>query len=283
MRSVPLRHTRRPRLTYPSLAIAATLLLSGCYRAQWVPQAEPTTAVPLSEPRHVDYVDVPLQRDPTQTYRLGPSDVVRVDVPNDPDLGDTYAINNEGEIFIPILGSVKVSELTTTEASQLLNEKLEDGLIRDPQVRVGVEEYNSKFIYVIGQVRKPGKFVMETDEMSLQKAIFEAELPTRHAALNRVRVITPHYDQPVVYQIDVGDILYEGKMRGNMVLKPNDIVFVPSKYAKKLDNALESLLQLLNDGSDLDYYLSGDAFDTENENTFRNRGSSSRGGSSRTR
>ena len=52
-------------------------------------------------------------------------------------------------------------------------------------------------------------------------------------------------EHPIVRQIDLTDILYKGRMRENILLKPNDIVYVPSKYGTNLTESLRELIESL--------------------------------------
>ncbi|HOE96450.1 MAG TPA: polysaccharide biosynthesis/export family protein [Candidatus Sumerlaeota bacterium] len=228
----------------------ALMLPAGCYRAKVLPTVDEEYAIPLSEPRLVDHADVPLDEDPTQTYHVGLRDKLKIDVRKDPDLSGSYEVNLEGEIFLPLIGTAKVEGLTTEEIEELLTEKLSQ-YIREPDVHVGMEEYNSKLIYVIGQVRQPGPLRMEADALTLRQAVFGAGLPTPDAALKRCHVISPDYEDPVVYQIDLSEVLYQGKMRENILLRPDDIVYLPAKYATNISNTIRELLRPIRDVEDL--------------------------------
>src|SRR5690606_32063384 len=98
------------------------------------------------------------------------------------------------------------------------------------------------------------------DALTLRDAIFAAGLPTRDAALKRCHVISPAYDNPVVYQVDLNEVLYRGTLRENILLRPDDIVYVPAKYATNISRSIQELLRPIYDVSDL---KSGDFLDPD--------------------
>ena len=229
------------------LIIAGLLILmTGCLRVPVIPTAKPTITSHISVPRPYDLANVPLEKDPTKIYRIGARDVLRLDVRKEPSLSDSYTVTAEGNILLPNIGPIRVMELTGSEVEEMLDQVLAQ-YIREPEVAVGIKEYNSKVIYVVGQVARPGPQIMRADMLTLQEAIFGAGLPTRLANLHRTRVITPDVTNPVVRQIDVGDIIYKGKMAENILLSPDDIVYVPSKISGSVSQAIRDVLRPVDD------------------------------------
>ena len=219
--------------------LLAGLLLTGCVRMDVLPTADAGRVMPLSEPKSFDVANVQPERDPTKTYRIGARDVLRVDVRKDPALGGEYTVTEEGNILLPNIDSVHVAGLAAEEVQAELDKMLEK-YIREPDVKVGVKEYNSKVIYVVGQVNQPGPQVMRADMLTLQEAIFGAGLPTPQAAMQRTQISRPGLNRPdLVYEVDLTDIIYKGKMRENILLQPNDIVYVPSRYSTNLRSAIQ--------------------------------------------
>jgi protein involved in polysaccharide export with SLBB domain len=241
----------------PVLLALAAILPLGCVRMQVIPQAgNNAVQLPLSEPRPVDKLKVPLSPNPTHAYHIGPRDVIRVDVRKDPTLSQAYTVTEEGYILLPIIGAFKVADLTTAEAEVKLNQMLSE-YINEPEAKVGVQDYRSKTIRVVGQVNTPGEVVMKADLLTLQDAIFNAGLPNNQAAIQRTLVITPALEHPLVRQIDLTDIIYKGRMSENMMLKPNDIVYVPARYSINLQAAIQELIGPFNQVAQFSYYLNG--------------------------
>lgn len=249
---VLLRDRWARRLQVFALMAGLALLGQGCVRMDVMPKPDPQATAPLSRPMPADQADVQLVKDPTKIYRIGPKDVLQIDVRKDPSLTRPYTVTAEGNVLLPNIGPVRVAELTTQEVEAELNRLLEQ-FIREPDVKVGIQDYQSKVVYVVGQVANPGPQVMRADMLTLQEAIFGAGLPLGDAAPKRTRVITPDDENPVVRQIDLTDILYRGRMGENVLLRPNDIVYVPSRYSTNVSAAIRELLVPFNDINDFRY------------------------------
>ena len=114
--------------------------------------------------------------------------------------------------------------LTANAAAEALRTCLADGFLRNPQVSVLVKEYNSKKVFVFGEVQKPGTFLFE-DGMSVVQAITLAGGFTRNASQNSTSVTRHVAGEEVKVKVNVQDIAL-GKAP-NVLLEPGDIVYVP--------------------------------------------------------
>ena len=142
-------------------------------------------------------------------------------------LSGVFRVASDGTIDYPLCGRVRVVGLDSTGVSRTLTRCLKDGYLRDPQVSVFVREYNSKKVFVFGQVQKPGTFAYE-DGMSIVEAITRAGGFTKLAAKNQVVVTRVLDGQEQKLRVPVEDI---GIGRApNFLLKPGDIVYVPESF-----------------------------------------------------
>lgn len=96
---------------------------------------------------------------PGGDYRLGAGDLIRIAVFGSPDLSAEVRVAQSGGITCPLIGSVPVAGLSTSEVEQLLARRYVDGgFLRQPQISVLVVEYLSQKISVLGHVTKPGQY-----------------------------------------------------------------------------------------------------------------------------
>ena len=174
-------------------------------------------------------------------YTLGRDDVIRIDVRSQPEFSGVFPIGFDGRIQYNYIGDIPLAGLTKYEVQQVI-EKLLAPYVRVPSVNVRIVAYNSKVVYVIGEVGRPGKFVMRGDAIKLREAILAAGLPTRSAALGRVHVIKPDLTDPRVRVINIKRILYKGKLQDDVDLFPGEIVVVPSTFLSAANRFLSSLL-----------------------------------------
>jgi protein involved in polysaccharide export with SLBB domain len=155
---------------------------------------------------------------------LGQGDVIEVRVYQEPELSGVYQVGAEGDVVFPLCQRVVVGGLTPNAAAERIRGCLREGFMRDPQVTVLVKEYNSKKVFVFGEVQKPGTFVYE-DGMSVVQAVTVAGGFTKTAARNSTSVTRRVNGQEVKVKVNVQDIAL-GKAP-NFTLEPGDIVYVP--------------------------------------------------------
>src|SRR6266481_8946030 len=90
-------------------------------------------------------------------YKIGPQDVVRIDVWKEPEISRTIPVRPDGKISLPLLNDVQAAGLTAMQLSNVIAEGLKK-FMNSPQVTVGVSEINSRRVYVTGEVTRPGAF-----------------------------------------------------------------------------------------------------------------------------
>jgi polysaccharide biosynthesis/export protein len=173
-------------------------------------------------------------------YRVGPGDILAIQVIEHRDLNHSLRVSQAGEISVPMVGAVRVAGKSTFEIEDLLARLLnEKGFVLQAEVVVGVTQYQSKPVYVWGAVANPGEFIM-TQDLSVVDAILLAGGLQFHAA-----------DEALVYRRPVGaqspaataapgegsevvtvDLkpLKEGRFPdGTLRLQPGDVLTVPEQ------------------------------------------------------
>jgi len=101
-------------------------------------------------------------------YRVGPGDVLEVEVYDDPDLSGLVTVQHGGEISFPLLGDVEVKGLTEREVRETLTRLLAKDYLVDPQVAVKVKEHRSQWITLVGEVQRPGKYFLSGSKTLLE-------------------------------------------------------------------------------------------------------------------
>jgi polysaccharide export outer membrane protein len=90
-------------------------------------------------------------------YRVGPGDVLEVNVPGRPDLSRLPTVQTTGTVYLPVLNEVSVEGLTIVDIRQRLTRLLAERDVVVPALDVRVREYQSHFIWVRGEVNRPGR------------------------------------------------------------------------------------------------------------------------------
>ena len=95
------------------------------------------------------------------TYLLGPGDVINLNFLNNPELNTQVVVSPDGSITLPLVGSIIVNDLSLDKAKILIQEKLSQNLIV-PEVQITIVDYKSIRVSLIGEVQKPGIYVLNT-------------------------------------------------------------------------------------------------------------------------
>lgn len=177
----------------------------------------------------------------TGPYTLGRDDVVHIAVQGQPDFTGTYVIGPDGTIQYSFIGDVKADGLTKDELAQVLTDQLKK-FVRTPSVHVTILGFNSKAIYILGRVVRPGKYAMRGDSVKIRDAVIAAGLVVRHAKLRRVHIVKSDPNDPSYRVVDLFKVLYKGQMKENVNLVNGDIVVIPTTIWGGINDFLGELI-----------------------------------------
>jgi len=176
-------------------------------------------------------------------YVIGPQDQLAITVYDEPNLTNRYRVDDGGFISFPLISRIAAAGLTITEFEDRLRATLANGYIRNPQVRVDVEQYRSRSVVVTGAVRAPQKLTMTGNSMTLLDALALAGSPTAEASNE---VIVTRRPAKAATPDDVEEIrvnrrdLELGRSGREVVLRDGDIVNVPSAQRFYVDGQVRS-------------------------------------------
>lgn len=158
-------------------------------------------------------------------YRIGPQDVIHIDVWKEPDVSRSVPVRPDGKISMPLLNDVQAAGLTSME----LAASIRDGLSKfmtNPQVTVTVSDINSRRIYVTGEVARQGAQTL-LPNMTVLQALSAAGGLTQFAREKKIYLVRTVDGKQVTYPFD-----YKGALTGkhpetNILLQSGDMIVVP--------------------------------------------------------
>ena len=122
-------------------------------------------------------------------YTLTAGDQVAVEVFGEDDLRTNQRLNSEGNLTVPLLGSIHLAGLTPTQAASKLTELYSRDYLVNPKINVTLVSYGSRRFTILGQIGHPGIFEMSSPEgIDLLEAVAMAGGYTRIAAPERITV-----------------------------------------------------------------------------------------------
>lgn len=159
------------------------------------------------------------------SYVIGAGDLIEITVEQDSDLNGTRRVGPDGRISMPVLGSVELSGLTTSEAEGRLRTLLEKYMTR-ADVLVVVREFESQSAAIFGEVRHPGKIPV-TANMTILKAISSAGgLSDSHGPVIHILRLADNGMSDQI-EIPIDTLLVKGDPDVNVPIFPNDVINVP--------------------------------------------------------
>ena len=157
---------------------------------------------------------------------LGPGDVVRATVFQNPDLTVESRISESGQINFPLIGAVTVGGLAIPAAEKRIETLLrERGFVLRPQVTIQVVRTLSSQVSVLGQVSKPGRYPIEMTSSKVSEMIAAAGGVVPGGA-DVVTLVGTRNGDPVKLDIDLPSILQSGRAELDVQLENGDIIYV---------------------------------------------------------
>jgi polysaccharide export outer membrane protein len=190
-----------------------------------------------------------------ESLLIGPGDLLHVQVFDTPELGQDARVTDTGEFPLLLGGNVRVSALTPAEAARSIEAALLNGhILLHPRVAVTVAEYTTQKVSVLGEVKAPGAYAINTprsvlDVLTLAGGLTELAdrkvLIERHGTGEKVPYFVsnkPDVAMDTAVRVKPGDTLYVA--RASLVYVLGD-VGRPGGYTMTNNEAQLSVLELL--------------------------------------
>lgn len=242
---------RREKLFSAVLLLVSLILFTGCASSE--PKLKDGMLKEISSSVvERKTVDVSLEEDDQRLsfdYQVGPGDVLAVNVSGRPEFqsagtsapggaagqGATntaskgFRVDSVGNMYLPIVGAVKVNGLTVEQIQIQLKEIFREYIL-DPWVLVDIVEHKSRPVNLLGQFTAPGTIYMDRP-YHLLEAIAAGKGMTPVGNLRYARLVR----NKRLIAVDIYRLLLEGDTRQNILLKPGDTIYIP-------ENTMQSVL-----------------------------------------
>lgn len=197
------------------VAVVALAIIGG--RASWSAQA-PKNDNGKSAP-------APTSATTDASYVIGPEDVLNIDVWKEQEISRIVPVRPDGKISLPLLNDVQAAGLTPMQLQAALRDALKK-FISDPQVTVIVTQVNSRRVYVLGEVARPGAFPL-LPHMNVLQALSTAGGFNQFAKESGVYVLRTENGRQVTLPFNYKEVVRGKRADQNIELKPGDTIVVP--------------------------------------------------------
>jgi polysaccharide export outer membrane protein len=158
-------------------------------------------------------------------YTVKPGDILAISVWKEPELQGPVLVRPDGTFTIPLVGEINAREKSVPELQKIVGERLVK-YIADPVVTISVQEIKGNKVYVIGQVAKPGDFVVNP-QVNVMQALSMAGGVTPFASLDEIKILRRTGGTQQALHFDYKEVLRGRKLEQNIELQSGDVVVVP--------------------------------------------------------
>ncbi len=160
-------------------------------------------------------------------YQVGPQDLLEITVLGAQEFNKLQVrVSEDGEVTLPLLGSVDVDNLTKSEVETKLADLLGAKYLLNPQVSVFIVEYRSKRVSVLGAVEKAGPYEL-LGPLTLLDIISEAGGLSPDAGKEIIVIRKLPAGGNTALHISIEELFYLGDAKLNIPLEPGDVVNIP--------------------------------------------------------
>ncbi len=229
-----------------ALAVAGTASVLGqdLERVSPIPSVSASSSRPSTSVQTQSAPTISTESSVSPDYRIGPEDVLKINVFDVPDLNETVRVANDGTIAMPLLGRVEASGLTADQLRDKLETALGKNLLQNPQVSVFVQQFHARPVSIVGAVERPGLYQITGPRSLIEMLSLAGGLARRNvaAAGKSVYVTRPggfgnlkivhgmRKIAPDKISIDLKDLLYTRAVGLNIQIEPHDIIAVSKAH-----------------------------------------------------
>ena len=158
-------------------------------------------------------------------YTIGPDDVLGIVFWKDAEMTQDVTVRPDGNITLPLIRDIRAVGLKPEELREIIT-KAAAKFIADPNVTVVVRQINSRNVFVMGQVTRPGNFPV-SGEMRVLQVLAVAGGLTEYANGKKISITRNENGKQSTFFFNYNDVAKGKNLNQNIVLKPGDTVVVP--------------------------------------------------------
>jgi len=158
-------------------------------------------------------------------YVIGPRDTLSVIFWRDKDMSADVSVRPDGMISLPLINEVKAEGLTPDQLRDQVTQRAAR-YVADPTVSIVVREINSRQVFIVGEVNRPGAYslMMPTSVMQL---ISLAGGVREFAKMKDIVILRTQAGKQTAIPFNYKDVMNGKKLTQNILLQPGDTVIIP--------------------------------------------------------
>jgi polysaccharide biosynthesis/export protein len=179
-------------------------------------------------------------------YSIGVDDVLFISVWQNQDLNQEVTVRPDGKIAVLLIGDTQAEGLTVSQLTQAIKDRIKD-YIKYPEVSIALRKIGGKKVIILGEIGSPGVYSV-SGKTTVLELIGLAHGYTPNAVLSSVLVIRGGLQKPVGQKVDLLRAIKTADLSQNIVLEPEDIVYVPKSFISNMNYVMTMILSPISQG-----------------------------------
>jgi polysaccharide biosynthesis/export protein len=216
---------RKAAILMCAIFIRAILVCTLVTVSGWAQDASGRDSSNAKTASAVPAANVPAAKPHDNTFVIGNDDVLAINVWKEPDISRSIPVRSDGKISLPLVGEVQAAGLTPLKLENDIAVRLKN-YIAEPEVTVMVQQVNSQKFNILGQVARPGSYVIANSPTVLD-AIALAGGFRDFAKQKSIYVLRPGAAGESRIKFNYKEVSQGKNMEQNIKLQPGDTIIVP--------------------------------------------------------
>ncbi len=207
----------------------------------------------LFENRGTTSADTATQKPARYFYRIKPDDIIQLRNLQDPKAfgneataqvsnqgppAQTFQVDDDGNVSLPVIGHVAIAGLTRLEAQKKIEKLYSDGLLVNPIIELKILNLN---VHIFGEVKAQGNYALTKETTSLIDILGQAGGLTNNANEKNIKIVRGTNQQEIT--VDLSDIKTLADPR--LIMQDNDIVYIAQNKRAIRDEKLQNFSTLV--------------------------------------
>jgi polysaccharide export outer membrane protein len=158
-------------------------------------------------------------------YVIGPDDMLTIIFWREKDMSGDVQVRPDGKISLPLINEVQASGLTPEQLRLTVTEAA-GKFVEDPAVTVVVKGINSRKVFMLGQIGKPGPFPLGGPTTVLQMIAIAGGVG-EYSKSDKIVIMRVENGKTVSHKFNYKDVTEGKNLQQNIDLKPGDTIIVP--------------------------------------------------------
>lgn len=161
----------------------------------------------------------------SKSYLIQPGDLLEISAWREEQLERDVVVQPDGMISFPLVGVLRAAGRTVGDLQVSVAERL-SRYMPDPVITVSIKEIRGNRIYILGQVQKPGQFIMNPT-IDVMQALALAGGTTPFAELNDIKILRRSGKGQTLIAFRYSDVERGRNLEQNIILQSGDVIIVP--------------------------------------------------------